>query len=146
MDGTDGSSQTARTGRSRTAHTGTDAGRGIHLKLVDLDGKFLKLCTNPGELLSYLFVETLAEATGVKFLCPKCFRDRGGPCGTHSVICWFVGVDPRIDPKPGRWQPSGTSLADLSFVAYPGQGNFSVELMSGCHWHGHLINGELSII
>jgi hypothetical protein len=87
-------------------------------------------------------VDLLAEADGVWFLCPKCYADNGGRIGTHVVICWFVGkVSDDVEPKPGRWTPAGTGLHDLTFVPSPGRSQ-SVLLTSGCHWHGHVVNGD----
>lgn len=98
--------------------------------------------TGPVEYI--LIVETLAEADGVMFLCPKCFADNAGPVGTHTVICWFVGKVPDdVDPKPGRWTPTGTGLADLTFVPSAGRSH-SVLLTGGCRWHGFVANGDAS--
>jgi hypothetical protein len=98
--------------------------------------------TGPVEYLA--IVETIAEADGVWFLCPKCFADNGGPVGTHAVICWFVGkVADDVDPKPGRWTPTGTGLHDLTFVPSAGRSN-SVLLTGGCGWHGFVANGSAS--
>jgi hypothetical protein len=89
-------------------------------------------------------VEVLAEADGVMFLCPKCHAENGGPIGTHQVLCWFVGrVPDDVDPKPGRWTPSGTGLADLTFVPSAGRSN-SVLLTGGCGWHGFVAGGDAS--
>ena len=89
-------------------------------------------------------VEQLLQADGVMFLCPKCFYANDGPAGTHWVICWFAGkVPPDAQPGPGRWFPAGSGLADLSFV---GTGSTSVHLRSGCGWHGHVRNGEVTLI
>jgi hypothetical protein len=87
-------------------------------------------------------VTTLAEADGVWFLCPKCFAANGGNVGTHGVLCWFVGKVPDdVDPKPGRWMPTGTSLHDLTFV--PSEGRTpSVALIGACGWHGHVNVGD----
>lgn len=85
-------------------------------------------------------VESLADADGLWFLCPLCFERNKGPVGTHSVLCWFHGrVADDLDPKPGRWNPAGTGLADLSFV---GPGLTSVLLQSGCKWHGYVEDGH----
>lgn len=89
-------------------------------------------------------VDTLGEADGVMFLCPKCFADNGGVIGTHRVICWFVGkVDDTVDPKPGRWTPQGTDLSDISFVPSAGRSH-SVLLTGGCGWHGFVVDGTAS--
>lgn len=86
---------------------------------------------------------SVAEASGVWFLCPKCYAANGGDVGTHRVLCWFAGrgVPDHIDPKPGRWNPSGTNIDDLTFV---GPGAVSVLLTSGCGWHGFVRQGDAS--
>ncbi len=89
-----------------------------------------------------LDVETLGEADGLWFLCPKCFAANSGPVGTHAVICWFVGrVPDDVEPKPGRWTPMGTGLSDLTFVPSAGRSN-SVLLTGGCRWHGFVKDGQ----
>lgn len=89
----------------------------------------------------HVHVDLLAEAHGLQFLCPKCFVTNGGDVGTHSVICWFEGKVPDdVAPKPGRWNPVGTGIDDISFV--PGQKSNSVLLLGGCDWHGFVTNGD----
>lgn len=111
------------------------------MRLRDLDATFLKVLPPDGE--GHRWFQTgvaLSEADGVQFLCPKCFAANGGKVGTHSVICWFAGrVDGELDPKPGRWNPSGTGLDDLTFVP---PGAVSVQLIGGCNWHGFVSNGS----
>lgn len=111
------------------------------MKLKDLDATFLKV----GEIdeeggRSFNTDAAFAEADGVMFLCPKCYAANGGKVGTHSVICWFAGrVMDDLDPKPGRWNPQGTGLDDLTFVP---PGAVSVQLLGGCGWHGFVRNGS----
>lgn len=106
--------------------------------LRELDAKFVK-SADGGKTI--LYVQTLSEADGVLYLCPKCFRENGGRRGTHGVLNWFEGrVPDDLNPKPGRWNPEGTGLDDLTFV--PGRKSQSVLLTSGCHWHGFITNGE----
>lgn len=94
------------------------------------------------EVETWRHVDTLAEADGVSFSCPKCYRDKPG--GQHHVLCWFEGrVPDHAQPGPGRWKPSGTGLADLTFV---GPRAASVLLQGGCRWHGFVKNGEATII
>jgi len=82
----------------------------------------------------------LAEADGVMFLCPGCYRKNVGPVGTHSILCWFVGrVPDDVSPLPGRWIPAGNSVDDLTFV---GPAAASVQITGGCNWHGFIKNGE----
>ncbi len=105
------------------------------MRLLELDAQ-LERIVEPGR--TYDRVDTLAEAQGVLFECPKCFKDNGGPVGTHMVLCWFRGrgVPDTEKPKPGRWAVSGTGLADLTL--HP-----SVHLIgAGCGWHGWVKNGD----
>jgi len=106
--------------------------------LLELEAKFIRREVKL-DATYFVFVPTITEADGLFFLCPKCFGINGGNVGTHAVICWFVGKVPDdADPKPGRWNPSGTGLQDLTFI---GPGAASVLLTSGCGWHGFVMNG-----
>lgn len=129
------------------------------MKLLDLEPKFLRwerrretvtVANDPANFpiggsreeerdqLYYIVVDTLAEAWGVEFLCPKCFEENKGPVGTHMVICWSPVVPLDISPGPGRWELKGTGLHDLSLVA----GSSSVKLEGGCNAHFMVENGE----
>ena len=108
------------------------------MKLADLDPKFLKFEVW-GERRVFRKVETLAEATGVKFLCPACFKKNGGPVGTHTVICWTPEIPPEEGFGPGRWPMSGSGYHDLTLTP-------SVQLMGGCNWHGFVTAGEVSTV
>lgn len=109
------------------------------MKLTELEAQFLKHGTEDGREV-HKYVDSLSEADGVMFLCPKCFSANHGRVGTHMVICWFSGkVSDDVFPKPGRWNPSGNGLSDLTFV---GPGAASVLLGGGCDWHGFVKNGE----
>lgn len=105
--------------------------------LRSLDAHFVKLTGPDG---SFRQQEELAGSDGVWFLCPLCFKKNGSEVGTHHVLCWWVGVDPAIGPKPGRWTPQGTGLDDLTFVPSPGRSQ-SVAITTGCRWHGFVTNG-----
>ena len=111
------------------------------MKLTDIDAHFLKVLPDGGRL----YVDSLAEADGLIFLCPKCFAEKGDSIGVHSVICWFVGKVPDdLAPRPGRWTPSGTGLDDLTFVPPPDA--VSVSLTGpGCGWHGFIKRGEATL-
>lgn len=80
----------------------------------------------------------LAQAQGVMFLCPTCFKKNGGAVGTESVLVWFKdrGVPPEAFPGPGRWTVSGTNFEDLTL-------NPSVNVDHE-HWHGWIKNGEVT--
>lgn len=82
---------------------------------------------------------TLAAAMGVRFLCPVCFRKNGGSVNTHSVVVWFRnrGVPDNWPPGPGRWEVSGTGLADLTLAP-------SIQLHAACAWHGFVTNGDVT--
>lgn len=90
-------------------------------------------------------VDTLAEAHGVMFLCPLCYKNRKqSSVGVHSVKCWFEGKVPDdVRPAPGRWTPSGNGIDDLTFVPGHRVKLVSVLLLGeGCGWHGHVVNGR----
>lgn len=105
------------------------------LKLSELEPSFLHT-TDDG----WRMVDTIEEANGISFLCPKCYTDNGGPIGTHQVICWNPSVPADVRPGPGRWNLVGTGLHDVSLVA----GSSSILLTSGCQWHGFVTNGEVT--
>ena len=99
-----------------------------------LEARFIRITTGH----SFQYVDTLEDAQGILFLCPKCFASNGGPVGTHSVICWFKhrGVPDDLEPGPGRWEPSGLGYHDVSLTP-------SVNLSDpgGCLWHGWVKEG-----
>lgn len=106
-----------------------------------LEAEFIKLTDPAGG--SFRRVDTLAEADGILFLCPKCFAAVGSRPGVHSVLCWFRGhVPDAVSPKPGRWTPAGTGLHDLTFVPGTPPHACSVLLTAGCGWHGFIRNGD----
>lgn len=110
------------------------------MKLSELEAVFIALTPN-----GHREVATIAEAQGVRFLCPKCFAANGGPVGTHGVICWSRsrGVPDDVRPAPGRWALDGTSIGDLTLNADPPGTARSVQLLGGgCAWHGFVTNGE----
>lgn len=105
------------------------------MRLAELKPRFLK----HQDPTSWKQVETIEEADGICFLCPKCFAANGGPVGTHSIICWSPGVPQDTDPKPGRWSMHGTGFDDLSLRA----GSSSVLLNGGCRAHFFVENGQI---
>lgn len=117
------------------------------MKLSDLEPQFLRHERRDGSEF-FCFVETIAEAQGIEFLCPKCFAANGGPVGTHAVICWSRsrGIPDDVSPKPGRWRLDGTSLNDLSLNADPPSTARSVLLTGGCAWHGYITNGDVTSV
>jgi hypothetical protein len=127
-------------GRGGVLLVGVSAGGGGGVtKLTDLDAHFVAW-TERG----WRRVDTLDEATGVTFLCPKCFAANGGNVGTHIVICWSEsrGTPASAVPGPGRWKLDGTGLHDLTLNADPPRTARSVALSGGCAWHGFVNNGD----
>jgi hypothetical protein len=116
-------------------------------RLRDLEATFLRLmpAEGPSGWSMRLLGDSREGADGIMFLCPKCWaanlaKSGDDGIGTHSVICWFTGVDQKYDPKPGRWNPSGKTIDDLTFV---GPGAVSVLLTGGgCGWHGFVKDGS----
>ena len=115
------------------------------MRLVDLKPTFLKRIDDK----NFQLIDSIAEADGVEFLCPKCFKGNGGPVGTHAIICWNPSVPQTTFPTPGRWNLGGTGYHDLSLVA----GSSSVlikapdkEKAAGIaeHWHGFVTGGEVT--
>jgi hypothetical protein len=118
------------------------------MKLTELKPQFLRYAPaieDGKERIIYRNVDSIDEAQGVIFLCPKCFATNGGPRGTHAIICWSSsrGIPDDVDPKPGRWKLEGTGYADLTLGCEPGKSN-SVLLTSGCAWHGFVIQGDVT--
>ena len=112
------------------------------MKPTDLEARFLRYEPRDGTVF-LRYVDTLVEAQGVIFLCPKCLAANAGPVGTHGVICWSKsrGVPDDANPKPGRWRMDGTGLHDLTLNGEPGQSR-SVRIIGGCGWHGFVTNGD----
>lgn len=112
-------------------------------KLIDLDAHFIRYEERAGTVY-HVNVDTLDEANGVRFLCPKCFAENGGSRGTHAVICYSRsrGAPEHAKPGPGRWAMVGTGLADLTLNADPPGTARSVLLTSGCGWHGYVTKGD----
>lgn len=109
------------------------------MRLTELEPRFQRI-VEPGKLLQE--VDRLQDAQGVLFLCPKCFVENGGPVGTHSVLCWFLGrgVPDSEAPGPGRWEAVGTDFDDLTLQA----SSSSILLTTGCRWHGYIRNGDVT--
>lgn len=122
------------------------------MKLRDLEAHFCKWyerSVSPREIDSvaskdglergYQHVETLAESDGIFFLCPLCFSKNSGPKGTHGVMVAFTNAPDGsyMKNKEGRWPKwsvvGGSTLDDLQLSP-------SIQLLSGCNWHGFLGN------
>lgn len=118
------------------------------MRLSDLDPRFLKHGRTPEGVGTHSTVDSIADAQGIIFLCPKCFQVNGGEVGTHSVICWSRsrGAPEDAVPGPGRWRLDGTGFHDLTLNgdAAGGGGARSVLLIGGCEWHGFITDGEVT--
>ena len=94
-----------------------------------------------GPRLYLVNVDTIAEADGIMFLCPLCFKNNNGNVGTHSCQCIRPSIPQSPDlTGPGRWELVGTGYHDLSLVSNP----TSVQLLSGCKAHFTVSNGEVT--
>lgn len=118
------------------------------MKLAELEAEFLRYEERDGSRY-HVPVESIEQAQGVMFLCPKCFATNSGPVGTHRVICWSRsrGVPESAVPGPGRWSLHGTGIDDLTLNGDPlppeENGARSVLLTGdGCGWHGFVTNGS----
>jgi hypothetical protein len=105
------------------------------MRLTELKPQFLKR----EDSHHFALVDSFAQADGVEFLCPRCFRDNGGAVGTHAIICWSPSVPQDTYPRPGRWEMRGTGVADLTLHA----GSSSVMLTTGCRAHFFVRDGEI---
>lgn len=111
-----------------------------HIALSALEPVLLKI----NDPKNWQIVDSIAEADGVQFVCPKCMLDANlvRP-GVHSVVCWKIGVSPEVLPGPGRWNLEGTDLEDLSLVA----GSSSVKLLGeGCGAHFFVRKGQVEVL
>lgn len=115
------------------------------MKFIDLKPKFLRIERENGRTV---YAPTdFANAHGVQFLCPVCFKTNNGPVGTHGIICWSRsrGVPDSESPGPGRWTLEGGSYENLTLGCEPGKSR-SVLLTGdrGCKAHFFVTNGEIT--
>ena len=114
---------------------------GFGLTLLELDAHFLGMpYVNERGNISYPRVESIDEAMGVQYLCPKCYEANNGRVGTHGIINFSPGVSQEFRPTPGRWHLCGTGLHDLSLV----NGSSSVGLTGGCNAHFFVTDGRIA--
>lgn len=93
-------------------------------------------------------VDTLAEAHGIRFLCPKSFAKNGGMVGTHSVRVYFAGSPVPADigrntaGETVRWTAVGTGIDDLQLSPSILEQDDAAPPEWRCGWHGFVgING-----
>ncbi|MGE5679491.1 MAG: hypothetical protein ACM34K_01300 [Bacillota bacterium] len=106
------------------------------MKLTDLKPQFLKILDKNRAQ----HVDNIKDADGMRFLCPKCFAENGGPKGTHSITCWQLHVKPEeAHEGPGRWNFAGTGYDDITFV----NGSSSIAINGGCFAHFFIEQGNV---
>jgi hypothetical protein len=115
------------------------------MKLATLEPQFLRYEARDGKE-SWCDVARIEDAHGIEFLCPGCFEKNGGAVGTPVIVCWSRsrGTPDDARPGPGRWKMTGTAFDDLTLDADPPNSARSVQLTSGCRWHGFVTNGEVT--
>jgi hypothetical protein len=107
------------------------------LTVRDLEGEFLRITGDK----TFRRTQEIAGADGIMFCCPKCFPEKGGSVGTHSIICWSPHVAEHMRPGPGRWSLQGSSIDDVSLVA----SSSSILLDGGCGAHFFVRNGQIEM-
>lgn len=140
------------------------------MRLAELEPKFLRYVVMPNvpteivndaaigssiefhnelrDAIYHCYTDSIKDAQGIQFLCPKCFAKNGGPVDTHIVVCWSRsrGTPEDASPGPGRWSMQGSGFDDLTLNgdAVGGGGARSVLLLGGCAWHGFITNGDVT--
>jgi hypothetical protein len=111
--------------------------------LLELEPQFLRYEERPDGVYS-VRVDTIEQANGIRFLCPKCFEANKGKVGTHLIVCWSKtrGVPDHAKPGPGRWLLHGTGYHDLTLTG--DGGSDSIALTAGCMWHQFIRNGQIT--
>lgn len=112
------------------------------MKLSQLRPQFIRYSSIDGQHV-HTNVDGLHDATGIRFLCPKCLSEEASGVGVHSVVCWTPAVPPQVQPGPGRWITQGRVYDDLSLVGAPGKSD-NVHLTGGCGAHFFVKNGGIS--
>lgn len=108
------------------------------MRLLELQPHFFVLKTDygeDGERRYFHHIDDFNKATGMRFLCPKCFIENGGEIGTHQLIVWFANHG-----APQGWNVVGTGYNDISFVP---PGLTSIQAVGGCAVHIQITNGEV---
>lgn len=107
-------------------------------KLRDLDANLVG--HYDVETGGFAFMPDMDGAQGVWFCCPL--------CSDHYMLCWFTNPRnaPRVpddaDPKPGRWEASGTGLDDLTLNPSVSLDTPLAREHGTCRWHGWVQLGE----
>ena len=125
------------------------------MRLSQLEARFVRYETRPhpsqaaGWTSEYLVkVDSLAEAQGIKMMCPACFIRNSGPIGTHWIEVSFAGKGVKDhqgsrdrEGKPSRWDVSGAGYEDLTLRP----SILIDQAKPACDgWHGFVTNGDAS--
>lgn len=85
-------------------------------------------------------VGSVAEAHGVRFLCPKSYAKNGGEKGTHSCYIFFAGspyAGRNSDGQEVRWQVvGGSTIDDLALSPSIQEQDEGMPPEHQCNWHG----------
>jgi hypothetical protein len=127
------------------------------MRLRDLNAYFVGRYRIEDGHVVYSILDSIDGAQGISFQCPVCAvgRERGEEDGrrfvrgAHGVICWFrnprnaAPVPSDATPGPGRWwiAASSSSIDNLTFEHGEPPIPKSIQLTSGCRWHGYVENG-----
>lgn len=106
------------------------------MRLADLSPEWLHTTADGTHV-----VPRREDANGLKFLCPRCWKEQGStPIGVHSIICHDLSVLLSNGMAgPGRWALEGASFDELSLVA----GSSSILLTGGCGAHFFIERGDV---
>lgn len=111
------------------------------MRLFDLSPQFVSLVRTVGAAGAYERCDSIEQADGVRFLCPKCFAERNSPIGVHAVVCWKPSVLPKVRPA-GRWGMTGTGMYDLTLVPAA----LAVKTPADCQCRFSVKNGEVTFV
>ena len=108
---------------------------------LDLDPYFISLPDiKTGAFQKVKFIE---NASGVSFLCPKCFLDNKGKKHTHRIIIWEEKCPEENIGKRNKWIFDGVDIVTLTLNAH---GSRSVLLVGGCAAHFFVTNGTVELL
>lgn len=103
------------------------------------DGEIFMRSPGPSRTF-FSHVDRVADAHGIRFLCPKSFAKNGGPKGTHSVYIFFVGSPYAGRNTAGqevRWTVvGGTTIDDLQLTPSILEQDDGAPPEWRCGWHG----------
>ena len=117
------------------ATEGEDVVRDVRWLLRDLDPEWLVYV----DATRARYTDDGDAAQGLEFDCPHC----GGP-RSHRIRVWFEGAPDDAWPHRARWQATtrpqpGVSRTFDNLTLSP-----SIQLTSGCMWHGWIIQGAVT--